>query len=103
MAGKESALAQAPLPEQCLTTLAEQHAGMQFVDRVLEVEPAQQWIGSDFARAQDVATAVGFHVSENQQLPDTPIVITPHPLVQRSKQSIQRRWSSRHRDLLHLT
>ena len=38
-------------------------------------------------------------------LPDTPIVIAPHPLVQRSKQSIQRRRSgaSRHRQLLHLT
>jgi hypothetical protein len=58
---------------------------MQFVDRVFEVEPAEQWIGRDFGRAQNVATAVGFHVSEDQQLADTPIVIAPHPLVQRSK------------------
>src|SRR4026209_708392 len=104
MSGKESALAQAPLPEQCCTALAEQHAMMQFVDRVLEVEPAQQWIGSDFGRAQDVTTAVGFDVSEDQQLPDTPVVIPPHPFVQRSGQPVQRRRSraSRHPELRYL-
>ena len=37
---------------------------MQLVDRVLEVEPAQQRIGRDFGRAQDVATAVGFDFAE---------------------------------------
>jgi len=66
---------------------------MQFVDRVLEVEPAQQGIGSDFGRAQDVAAAIGFDIPENQELPDTPIVIAPHPLVEWSKQSVQRRRS----------
>jgi hypothetical protein len=105
IARKEPALAQGPLPEQGLTTLAEQYTVMQFVDRVLEVETAQQGIGSDFGRAQDVATAIGFDVSEDQQLPDTSIVIAPHPLVQRAKQSIQRRRSgaSGHRQWLHLT
>jgi hypothetical protein len=57
---------------------------MQFVDGVLEVEPAQQRIRGDLGRAQDVAAAVGLHVSEDQQLPDTAIVIAPHPLVQGS-------------------
>src|SRR3954463_15208332 len=41
IAGKEPALAQAALPKQRLATLAEQHAVMQFVDRVLEIETAQ--------------------------------------------------------------
>jgi len=104
ISGKESALAQRPLPEQRFTTVAEQHAVMQFVDRVLEVEPAQQWIGGDFRRTQDVATAVGFDVPEDQQLPDTPIVIAPHPLVQRSEQPVQRPRSgaSRHGELRYL-
>jgi hypothetical protein len=63
---------------------------MQLVDRVFEVEPPEQRIGRDFGRAQDVAAAVGFDVPEDQQFPDAPIVIAPHPFVQRPKQLIER-------------
>ena len=68
------------LPEQGRAALAEQIAVMQLVDRVLEVEPAQQRIGRDFGSAQDVAPAVGFDVGEDQQLADAPVEIAPHPL-----------------------
>ncbi len=52
---------------------------VQLVDRVREVEAPQQWIGSHFSRAQDVAAAIGLDFAERQELAYAPIEISPHP------------------------
>ena len=51
-------------PEQRRAALAEQDAVVEFVDRVLQVQAAQQRIGREFRRAQDVAAAVGFDLGK---------------------------------------
>ena len=37
--------------------LAKQNAVMQFVDRVLQIEPPQEWVGRDLRRAKNIAAA----------------------------------------------
>ena len=59
--------------------LSEQIRMVQFVDRVREIEAPQQWIGSHFRRAQDVAAAISFDFAERQELAYAPIEISPHP------------------------
>src|SRR5438876_1185857 len=51
------------------------------VDRVFEVQPAQERVRRDFGRAQDVASAVGLYLGEHEQLANAPIEIGPHPPV----------------------
>jgi hypothetical protein len=85
--------------EQCLqtagshaekrgATLAKEIAVVQLVDRVLEIETAEERVGCNLSRAQNVAPAIGF---ECQQLADAPVEIAPHPPVNRAEHPIQRR------------
>src|SRR4051794_33267597 len=83
-----------PSLEKSGTPLTEQHTVPQLVDRVFEVETAQQWIGSDLGSAQNVAAAIRLDLTEREQLADTPIDIAPHPSMYRLQQSIDRRNSS---------
>ena len=77
--------------KQRLAALPEQIAVMQLVDRVLEIQAAQQRIGRDLGRAQDVPAAVGLDFAEQQQLANATIGIAPHPAVDRSEHPIPRR------------
>ena len=70
--------------------LAEQIGVAQFVDRVLQVEPAQERIRGEFRGAQDVAPAVAFDLREGDQLAHTAIEIAPDPAVNRSQHPVER-------------
>jgi hypothetical protein len=93
----QSAVDRAQL-EECGAALAEQVGVPQFVDRVLQIEAAQERIGRDFGGAQDVASAVAFHLGERDQLADTAVEIAPHPPVDRAQHPVDvRSLSKRHR------
>ena len=66
----------------------EQIAVTQFVDGVLEIEPAQQRIRRHFGGAQDVAAAVALDLAERNQLPHPSIEVGPHPVMKRTKHAI---------------
>ena len=68
--------------------LAEQIGVVQFVDRVREIEPAQQGIGSDFSSSEDVAATVALDFSEGDQFPYTPIEIAPDPPMDRPQNPV---------------
>jgi len=67
---------------QGLTPLAKEIAVTELVNRVFEVESAQEGIGCDLGGAQDVPAAVGFDFAEQEQLADPSLRIGPHPLVE---------------------
>jgi hypothetical protein len=54
---------------------------MEFVDRVRQIKPAQQRIPRDLRRAKYVASAIGLHFSEGEQLAHAPVKVTPDPPV----------------------
>ena len=87
-AGQRVAVEQTPWcaparAQQGRAALAEQIGVAQLVDRVLEIEPAQQRIGRDFGGAEDVASAVGLDVGKRQQLAHAAIEIAPDPPMNR--------------------
>src|SRR5262249_43779373 len=71
------------------------------VNCMLEVEAAQQRIGSHFGSAQNVATAIGLSLSEAQQFLHTPLVATPNPAMQRCQHPIESRGVDMARRRLH--
>ena len=86
----------APLSKERRSPLAEQIAVAQLVDRVLQIEPAQQRIGRHFGGAKDVAPAVGLDFREREQLPQTAIGIGPHPSMKGPHDPIERAACHRH-------
>jgi hypothetical protein len=95
-AGQRGAVEEAPWfrparTQQRGAALAEHHAVAQFVDRVLEIQTAQERIGREFGGADDVASAVGFDISEHQQLANATVHVAPHPLMDGAHQLINRR------------
>ncbi len=75
-------------PEESGPALTKEVAVAQLVDRVLQVETAQQRVGSDFRRAQDIASAVGLDFGEDEELAYAAIEITPHPPVNRPQHPV---------------
>ena len=71
--------------------LTEQIAVVQLVDRVLEIEPAQERIRRDLGGAQDVASAVAFDLGEGEQLAHAPVEIAPDPSVNRPQHPVEPR------------
>ena len=83
--------------------LTKQHPVMQFVDRVLEIQPPQQRIGCDFGGAHDVAPAASFNLGKRQQLPHASIVIAPDPSMNRQHDPVKaRRVTARHAATKHV-
>jgi len=80
--------------QQRCAALAKQDSVMKLVNGVFEVQTPKQGVTCQLGRAENVATSVGLDVCESQKLPDPPIEISPHPLVNWSKQRVERR---RHR------
>ena len=78
--------------------LTEQIGVVQFVDRVFQVQPAQERIRRDLRGAQDVAPAVTLNFGERDQLAHTPVKITPYPSVNRPQHPVNPRSLLRHRD-----
>ncbi len=79
--------------------LTEQIGVAQFVDRVLEIEPAQKRIRSDFRGAQDVAAAIAFDLGKGEELAHPSIGIAPHPPMNRPQQPVDAgSLAKRHRD-----
>jgi len=72
------------------TSLAEEIAVMQFVDGMLEIQPAQQRIRRQLGGPEDVATAVGLDFPEREQLAHAPVEVAPHPAVDGPQQPIER-------------
>jgi hypothetical protein len=86
-----------PLPEQRGTAFAEQLGVTKLVNRVLQVEPAQQRVRRDLRRAQDIAPAIALDLGKRDQLADTSIAIAPDPAMNRPQHAVDRRdMSSRH-------
>jgi len=54
---------------------------MEFVDRVRQIEPAQKRIRGNFRRAKNVASTIGLHLSEGEQLAHAPVEVAPDPAV----------------------
>ena len=69
--------------QQRRAALAEQIAVAQFVDGVLEIEPAQERIRGELRGAQDIAPAVSFDLREGEQLAHAAIEIAPDPAMDR--------------------
>ena len=92
----------APRAKERGAAFAEQIAVVQLVDRVLEIEPAQQRIGRDLGGAQDVAAAVGFDFARTSAACAPADRDRPRPsrCTGRSSRSSARAWRhARHRDL----
>ena len=71
----------------------------QFVDRVFQVQPAQERIRGDLRGAQDVASAIAFDFGEREQLAHTPVEVAPDPPVNRPQHPVHARsLLKRHRD-----
>ena len=87
---KSVAQARRTRAEEGGAALTEQIAVMQLVDRVLEIEPAQQRIRRQLGGAQDVASAVGLDFAEREQLAHAPVEVAPHPAVNRAQDPIER-------------
>jgi hypothetical protein len=79
----------APAPQRS-AAVAEQIAVVQFVDGMLEIQPAQERIGRDFGRPENVAAAIGLDFSKGQQLAHTAIRTRPDPLMQGPHQAVER-------------
>ena len=95
-AGQRAAVKQAggagtPRAQQRGAALAEQIAVVQFVNRVGEIQTAQQRIGRAFGGAEDVAAAVGFDFGKGEQLAHPPVEVAPDPAVHRPQHAIE--WS----------
>ena len=71
---------------------AEQRAMPILVDGVKHVQPAQEWIGSDFRGAQDVTASVNFSRAETEQLLHSPSRMAPDPSMDRGKNPVQHWW-----------
>jgi hypothetical protein len=76
--------------------LTEQIGVVQLVDRMGQVEPAQERIWGDLSGAQNVAPAIGLNLGEAEQLAHAPLEIAPDPPVNRPQHPIHAR-SSWHR------
>jgi hypothetical protein len=61
---------------------------VQFVDRVSQIQPSQQWIASEFSRAQNVSSAARFDFGEAEELSHAPARIAPDPPVNRPQYPI---------------
>jgi hypothetical protein len=79
--------------EECRAALAEHVAVAELIDRVLEIQSSQKRIGGDFGCPEDIASAVGFHFGEREELSDSPVQIAPHPPVHGSHHPVQIRCS----------
>ena len=60
----------------------------QLVDRVFQVQPAQERIGGELRGAQDIASTIAFNFGEREQLAHTPVEITPYPPVNRPQHPV---------------
>ena len=79
--------------------LTEQIRVAQLVNRMFQVQPAQERVWGDFRSAQDIAPTIAFNLGECDQLAHTPIEIAPHPPVNRPQHPVHARsLSKRHRD-----
>jgi hypothetical protein len=92
-AGKRAAIEQpvethGPCAKKCRAALAEQIAVVQFVNRVGEVQPAQERVRRDLRGAKDIAPTITFNFCEREQFTNPPIRIAPDPPVNRSQHSI---------------
>ena len=67
--------------------LAKHVAVPQLVERVFEIEAAEEGIRCDFGGAEDVAPAVGFDFAEDEQLAHPPVEVSPDPSVHRPEQA----------------
>jgi hypothetical protein len=61
---------------------------VELIDRVRQIQPAQQRIARDFRGAQNVAPTPRFNFSEGKQLPHAPVRIAPNPPVNRPQHPI---------------
>jgi hypothetical protein len=77
-------------PEKRGATLTEQVAVVELVDRVFQVEPAQERVRGHFSRPQDIASAVGLDFGEQEQLANAPVEIAPNPSVNRPQHPVSR-------------
>jgi len=59
----------------------------QFVERVFEIEAAEERIRRDFGGAEDVAPAVGLDFAEDEQFAHPPVEVSPDPSVNRPEQA----------------
>ena len=76
--------------EESGAALTKQIGVTQLVDRVFQVQPAQERIRRDLRGAQDVASAVGLDFGEREQLAHAPVEVAPHPPVNRPQHPVER-------------
>jgi hypothetical protein len=77
-----------PRTKQSGGALAEQIPMVEFIDRVGQIQPAQQRILGDLGGAQNVTAATGFDFGEGEQLAHTPARVAPNPPVNRPQHPI---------------
>jgi len=91
IAVEQAGAVRSALAQQCRTAAAKEIAVVQFVDRVFEVEAAQQRIRRDLRGAHNVAAAVGFDVREGEQFSQAAIAVAPDPAVHGTHQAVDAR------------
>ena len=99
---EEAAGASGPRPEKSRAAVTEKIGVMELVDRMSQVEAAQQRVARHFRRAKNVAPAVGLDFGEAEQLSHAALEITPDPAVDRLQHPVQAGPSrKRHRTLAY--
>jgi len=61
------------------------------VERVTQIEPAQQGIGCVLGGSREIAAAVGFGTGEREQLAGSALLVAPHPAVHGAEHAIEPR------------
>src|SRR4029453_7612799 len=77
--------------EEVGAALTEQICVAQFVDRVFQVQPAQERIRSELGGAPHVAPAVAFDLRDRDQLAHGPVKVAPYPPVNRPQYPVDSR------------